>query len=447
MRTDRWLAPTTAFLLSLVLFVACGGERQKRPNMVVIIADDLGYTDLGFMGNETVRTPNIDRLAAESARFTHAYVPTGFCRPSLATMLTGLYPHQHGIHFNLAPSEADELSTQARFEQLATLPRSLGRAGYTSLQTGKFWEGHFENAGFTHGMTLGEPTALAEHPLLIGFQGWYGDHGLTIGREGMLPIVEFLDAQAGNPFLIWFAPLLPHDPFDAPEAYLRRYQNGRNPREARYYAMIQRFDDVVGQLLELLDERQLLGDTIVVFIADNGMNAREFSLRYGSRPTRFGATHSKASAFELGVRTPLLIRWPGHTRAATIETPVSSVDLAPTLLAAAGLAAEAAKLPGVDLLPAAEGSGEVARKAVYGEHFPYRASVLDAAAEVSERWVRRGPWKLAVPADPEQPSRLYNLVDDPGETVNLANREQLADRRAELEELLDRWWRPPPRVP
>lgn len=443
-RTSCRLWRTNVCVVSLLLLAGCGGPPDAPPNLLVIIADDLGYPDLGFMGNELLRTPNIDRLAAESARFTRAYVPTSICRPSLATMLTGLYPHQHGIHFNLPPTNADEIPTQARFQQLPTLPRLLARGGYASLQTGKFWEGHYGNAGFTHGMTLGDPEALAGHPTLDGFQGWYGGRGLTIGREGLEPIAEFLDERAGAPFLIWFAPLLPHFPFDPPGAYRQlRRDPGPNPSVAQYFVMIQWLDGVVGEVLELLDARQLTNDTLVVFIADNGITGREFPLRFGPRPARYGPPRSKGTSLELGIRTPLLLRWPGHIPPATIESPVSSIDLVPTLLAAAGVADETTELPGVNLLPAATGSEPDSNRAVYGASFPYHATVLDdLAAEVTDRWVRKGPWKLIDPADPRQASRLHNLVYDRNEAVNLVDNERFADHRAELEALLDGWWQP-----
>lgn len=142
-----------------------------RPNVVIVLADDLSYRDVGFMGNRLVHTPNIDRLAADSARYPNGYVPMSVCRPSLATILTGLYPHQHGIHFNHPPPglrvmrrdmTADEYHhTRAMadyfIQDVSTLPRILADHGYACLQTGKHWEGGFSGAGFTHGMTLGEP--------------------------------------------------------------------------------------------------------------------------------------------------------------------------------------------------------------------------------------------------------------------------------------------------
>ncbi|MCA9054230.1 MAG: sulfatase-like hydrolase/transferase, partial [Planctomycetaceae bacterium] len=178
-RFDR-LRPILAFLSALGCFgilgtmsdlpdcAAAEGSSTQRPNIVLIIPDDLTYRDLGLMGNRLVKTPHLDRLADRSARYPHGYVPTSVCSPSLATLLTGLYPHQHGIHYNHPPpgnAAFNRMASAAEYERIRsqgfelirsvpTLPRVLAANGYRCLQTGKFWEGHFRNAGFTDGMTL-----------------------------------------------------------------------------------------------------------------------------------------------------------------------------------------------------------------------------------------------------------------------------------------------------
>ena len=141
-----------------------------RPNVVLIVSDDQSYRDFGFMDNDRVHTPHLDRLASQSARYPNGYVSMSVCRPSLATLLTGLYPHQHGIHFNHPPPglksmrslTADQYqqtraTTDYLVRNVATLPRILSRHGYACLQTGKHWEGDYQVAGFTHGMTRGRP--------------------------------------------------------------------------------------------------------------------------------------------------------------------------------------------------------------------------------------------------------------------------------------------------
>lgn len=210
------------FLLfsALILLNAESAARSAEPvpNVVLIISDDQAYTDFGFMGNSEVRTPHLDRLAARSARYVNGYVPSSVCRPSLVTLLTGLYPHQHGVYFNHPPpgnaafnkmTKEDYVRTRDRSSYLIravpTLPRLLGRKGYVSFQTGKFWEGNFRNAGFTEGMTLdraSDAPAFGNRKLPDGSVVAHGngDAGLVIGRVTMKPIDDFLDKHAGQPF-------------------------------------------------------------------------------------------------------------------------------------------------------------------------------------------------------------------------------------------------------
>ena len=147
------------------MLLACSASsRDKPPNVVMIISDDQAFTDFGFMGHPTIETPNLDRLAEQSVRFSNGYVPSSVCRPSLATLLTGLFPHQHGIHFNDPPDKSKRQEAEYLIRAVPTLPHLLAGAGYRSLQTGKFWEGSYRNAGFTHGMSHGDPTRQSGSP-------------------------------------------------------------------------------------------------------------------------------------------------------------------------------------------------------------------------------------------------------------------------------------------
>ncbi len=237
-RTLAWLA---ALLFAPTAALQGADALPRRPNIVYIIPDDQTYRDFGFMGSKDALTPHIDRLAAQSARFVNGYVTTSLCSPSLGVMLTGRYPHQSGLHYNHPPpgnsgfnrmkSRADyEAARRPAFDLIRsqpTLPRALGQLGYTSFQTGKFWEGHFSNAGFDEGMTTFEPAPHLAYPgvnrtLKDGSQAAHGngDHGLAIGRETMQPIADFLDrTDRGKPFFLWYAPYLPHQPHNSPEHY------------------------------------------------------------------------------------------------------------------------------------------------------------------------------------------------------------------------------------
>ncbi|MGH7200072.1 MAG: sulfatase-like hydrolase/transferase, partial [Planctomycetaceae bacterium] len=238
------------------------------PNVVMIISDDQGWTEYGFMGHEHVKTPHIDRLAKESLTFTRGYVPDSLCRPSLATLITGLYPHQHGIVGNNPPLPEDlqakpraqqrrdprylEIETEyleTHIDRAPKLPVMLHeKLGYLSHQSGKWWEGHYSRGGFTHGMTHGDRTRGGRH----------GDEGLTIGRQGLDPIYEFIETAEtqDKPFFIWYAPFMPHSPHNPPQRLLAKYRD-KTPhlQVAKYWAMCEWFDETVGQLLNHLDEQ------------------------------------------------------------------------------------------------------------------------------------------------------------------------------------------------
>src|SRR5262245_42985309 len=184
-------------LLCLLVSLPAAAPAVKKPNVVLIVGDDMGWTDFGFMGHGVVKTPNLDKLARQGAVFPAGYVPTSLCRASLATLLTGQFGHQHLICCNDPPRGVDRSAMHPFIKKAPALPRLLGRAGYVSLQTGKFWEGHYKNAGFSHGMTT---------------KGRHGDAGLVIGRKTMKPIFDFIDKAGKKPFFLWYAPMMPHEP-------------------------------------------------------------------------------------------------------------------------------------------------------------------------------------------------------------------------------------------
>ncbi|MEX2187156.1 MAG: sulfatase [Pirellulales bacterium] len=419
-------------ILALLIFaVAASHARSEQPaappNVVLILSDDQAWTDFGFMGHDTIETPRIDRLASESAVFPNGYVPTSLCRASLASIVTGLYPHQHRITSNDPPDGVDRAKMLPLMEKAPALPRVLASAGYRSLQTGKWWEGRYENGGFTDGMTV---------------SGRHGEQGLAIGRKTMQPIADFLDKfagpSAGKPFFLWYAPMMPHEPHNPPPRLLKKYQTeGRHERLAKYYAMCQWFDETVGTLLDELDRRKLADNTLVIFCADNGWIQDTTSDKRGG----LYAPKSKRSPYDGGLRTPVLIRWPGHVKTGKYDDLVSTIDFAPTVLAAAGIKKPPADLPGMSLLDTAAGKGPLTRDAVFGEVFEHTAIDIDSPSKnLLYRWVRAKNWKLIVPVNesPERPAELYDLVADPHEETNLAA--EHPDRVAALRGRLDAWW-------
>ena len=408
--------------------------RGNPPNVVLIISDDHGWTDYSFMGHPHVRTPHLDRLAAQSLVFRRGYVPSSLCCPSLASIITGLYPHQHKVtsndppipagmtarEFQRSPGFAEGREVMSRhLEAVPTLPRVLRGRGYLSLQTGKWWQGHFGRGGFTHGMTQGRR---------------HGDEGLTIGRETMRPVYDFIGQarREGKPFFVWYAPMMPHDPHTPPDRLFEKYKDqAPSPHVARYWAMVEWFDETCGQLLDHLDREELAENTLVLYVTDNGWIQDPNAPRF--------APKSKQSPYDGGLRTPIMVRWPGRVAPGESDRPALSIDLAPTVLAAVGLK-PTPQMQGVNLLDEQAVRG---RDTIFGACFTHNAVDLnDPASSLRWRWVIQGDWKLIVPSPQNEPAgkpELYDLANDPHETRDRATAEP--GRVERMRQKVDGWWR------
>ena len=425
---------------------------KRSPNIVMIISDDQTWTDYSFMKHPVIKTPNLDRLARESYTFTRGYVPTSLCRPSLMTMITGLYPRQHMVTGNdpgvpagtdkrqyRRKPEYQKLRNQliSNVDRFPTIPKLLAEKGYKSFQCGKWWEGNFKRGGFTHGMTHGDPKRGGRH----------GDEGLKIGRKGLEPIREFLTEAGEDPFFIWYAPFLPHTPHNPPKRLVDKYRDKtKHIQMAKYYAMCEWFDETCGELLNELKQRKLDENTIVVYVTDNGWIQRtpDSKLPKGWF-TSFDAK-SKQSPFDGGLRTPIMIKWPGKIKPAMdSETLVSSIDLMPTLLAAADTKAPN-KLPGLNLLPHCNGKQKISRKSLFGEIYAHDiANLSDPSKSLLYEWCihadeklivthpgKLGPYKT-IHSVVNPGKHLYNLKQDPHEET------QLKQPTEKLEQLLVKW--------
>jgi uncharacterized sulfatase len=400
------------------------------PNIVLIISDDQAWTDFGFMRHPVIKTPHLDRLAARSAVFRRGYVPTSLCRPSLATIITGLYPHQHGITGNDPPSGVNRAAMIKHIHAVSTLPGLLATNGYRSFQTGKWWEGNYLDGGFTAGMTRGDPQSGGRH----------GDEGLQIGRKGLKPVFDFIDSCRDKPYFVWYAPMMPHLPHDPPKRLLMKYLSPRRPvAVAKYFAMCEWFDETCGQLLEFLDRKGQTKKTLVVFVVDNGWAPPGHDdPKFGKAPPQF-SSRSKLSPYDAGVRTPILVSMPGTIAPAEYPTLISSIDIAPTILAAAGVSKPSA-LPGLNLFQVIAQHGHSAREAVFGEIFAHNVvDVDDPVPGLRDRWCVDRNWKLILPVDRHQPAELYDVIADPSEQRNRAGkRPELVQK---LTDELDGWWR------
>src|SRR5262245_51692104 len=311
-----------AFALALTL-----PTQAAPPNVLLIVGDDQGWTDYGFMGHEHIKTPHLDKLASEGLVFKRGYVPSSLCRASLATMITGHYPHQHKITSNDPPLPKGKNNAQAMkdegylklraemvsiFEKSPTLPKMLEKEGFISLQVGKWWEGNAcRCGGFTEGMTHGDPAKGGRH----------GDEGLKIGREGLQPVFDFLDkAKKDNkPFFVWYAPMMPHAPHTPPERLFNKYKDKtKSEFVAKYWAMCEWFDETVGDLLTKLEKNGQAENTLVIYLHDNGWIQDENSGNY--------APKSKRSQYDGGLRTPIIVKWPGHVKPGESDKLAHSID-------------------------------------------------------------------------------------------------------------------------
>ncbi|XAM00893.1 sulfatase-like hydrolase/transferase [Phycisphaeraceae bacterium D3-23] len=390
------------FIIALVCLAF--SVRAAQPNVVFIISDDQHFGDYGFMGHEHVETPHLDALAQRSLVFRRGYVTTSLCCPSLATMLTGQSPRRHGITGNLPGQNRPEFGAQQQayidmMRAAQPLPTVLAQHGYLSFQSGKWWCGSYETGGFTHGMTHGDPARGGRH----------GDAGLAIGRQGLAPIADFLDHTLAEeqPFFLWYAPFLPHTPHNPPERLFEKYRAmNDSPHVARYWAMCEWFDETCGELLAMLDEKGVADNTLIVYICDNG---------WINRPDRQGyAPRSKRSPYDGGLRTPIMLCWPGVIEPGERDDIATNLDLLPTALAACGIDIPET-IDGVDLLDPAG----LRRTSFSGAVYSHDAvDIHTPQANLEYRWRIDGRWKLIVPNAqrfPDRSTELYDIIADPEE--------------------------------
>jgi arylsulfatase A-like enzyme len=401
---------------------------DATPNVILIISDDQGFTDYGFMHSQIANTPNLDRMASESLLYTRGYVMP-VCSPSLACLLTGQLPHVHGITGNdLSSAAMKALSAQGRTDRAplsnhllgnaVILPRMLTEAGYLTFQTGKLWNVTAEEVGFTSGMTNKE--------------GRHGGEGLAIGRESMKPIFEFIaSAEAQQkPFFVWYAPLLPHQPHNPPQELLAKYENkGLSKNAEKYYAMVEWFDQTCGELDDYLRQHELADNTVIVYLADNGWDAEQ-----GSR--------AKLSPYELGIRTPMFVRWPGKVKPLRDEETLASIiDVVPTILEVCGLKTPT-NLPGLDLL---DHEAMTARRSIFVEGYTHDIAELGVPEKSLVTQVVINGWSKLLRPSTSRPDKaftsapeeieLFDLKADPFEMQNLAkNHPTEVDRLSELQD-------------
>ena len=447
MSLSAYIKTATKLLAAFLSFAPVSGAlaAEQPPNIVFILSDDQAWTDYGFMRHTDIKTPHLDALAARSLVFERGYVSAPLCRPSLASMATGLYPFQHGITGNDVDGRNNraelDAPMRAAFHNHPSFIRLLTANGYLAHQSGKWWEGSFKEAGFTHGMTHGDPTRGGRH----------GDAGLKIGRESMKPVTDFIDhaTTEKKPFLLWYAPFLPHAPHNPPDRLLDKYsQSGRAADVARYYAMCEWFDETCGELLGYLDAKGITENTMVIYICDNGWVAASTNADDPNQKLWSGfAQRSKGSPYENGIRTPIMVSWPGHLKPQRVADLAHAIDVFPTIAAAAGLKPPT-DLPGIDLL---DENARADRKVVFGVcNSIHNMTPGNPDGTLQYLWCVEGDWKLLLRYHGKdttqyhklhvwdtEPVRLYNLENDPHEQNELSSKHsKIAER---LRKRIEAW--------
>jgi arylsulfatase A-like enzyme len=430
MRTSRlsFLALASAFFISAT---AASAAAHARPNILLIVADDLGYADVGFHGCKDIPTPHLDALAAAGARFTSGYVSGPYCSPTRSALLTGRYQNRYGHEFNPAGPTAGMPVTES------TLADRLKAAGYATGLVGKWHLGsqpamHPQQRGFTEFFGF-----------LGGAHSYFDAAGFLRGTEPVKEMdyatdafsreaVAFVERHKTKPWFLYLAFNAVHTPMHATDARLKKFAHIADEKRRTYAAMLSAMDDAIGAVRAKLAATGQEQNTLVFFVSDNG------------GPTMVGVTvnasrndplrGSKRTTLEGGIRVPFLVAWPGRVKPGVFAPPAIQIDFHATALAAAGIAAKPEwKLDSVNLLPFLDGEKSGAPHDVIFWRFGEQMAV------------RRGDWKLVrydtnadtnsgARGQPVSAAKLYHLAADLHEDHDLA-----AANPAKLKELQSLW--------
>lgn len=433
--------------------------RENRPNIVFILADDLGWADVNCfdpLNRNFYETPHIDSLAAQGMKFTHAYSNGANCSPTRAALLSGqYYPHQPIYHVGTPGRGAMIPAENGRFLPLekVTIAERLKQAGYSTAFVGKWHIGDPPQTGpLQQGFDLNIGGYGAGNP--GGWKGGYfspnnnphietarPDEYLTdlLTREA----VSFIEQNAEKPFYLQLSYYTPHSPFQAPAERVQKYRSkpgvGGHSHPV-YAAMIESLDLGVGNLMQALERLGIAENTIVIFTSDNGGRGGYEFIGHGDNDVTSNAPlkSGKGSFYEGGIRVPLIVRWPNKIRKATrCDEPVISIDFYPTLLQAAGLKKQDDYLlDGANLMPLLLGrQNELSRDSLIW-HFPGYPNAAWRTSPVSV--IRSRNWKFMKFYESGE-LKLFDLAEDPGEQQNLV--EERPELRDQLHEKLERWLR------
>ncbi len=410
------------FLTLVTVQAAETVKPSQRPNVLVIVADDLGYSDVGFQGSKDIPTPHLDRLAATSVRCTNGYVSHPFCSPTRAGIMTGRYQHRFGHENN--PVWLPEDTKQGLPLNQITLPELMQKAGYTTGAVGK-WH-------------LGAHPQF--HPMKRGFAEYFGvlggghiyfpndkggaEYTIPLNRNGVdEPQKKYLTEQFGDeanafiqrhaaqekPWLLYLAFNAPHTPLQAPESWLEKLTSITDKSRRTYAAMVCALDAAVGQVLDQLETTKQRQNTLIFFISDNGgpnLAGKSGTNFTDNSPLR-GA---KGMVYEGGIRVPFLVSWPEKLQPGTYDQPVTSLDILPTAVTLAGGEIPQDRIiDGVNLIPFLSKEKSSA---------PHDTLFWRTHGPKGNHAIRQGNWKLVQLIGGK--AQLYDLSTDVGESKDLA---------------------------
>lgn len=424
-------------LVTVLTFGTCSAAEQ--PNIIHIVADDLGWKDVGFNGCSDIRTPNLDKLAAEGAIFSQFYVQP-MCTPTRAALMTGRYPFRYGLQTAVIPSVSEYGLDTSEW----LMPQCLKEAGYKTAIVGKWHLGHADKKywprqrgfDYQYGAMIGELDYFTheEHGVL----DWYRDNmpikekGYTTELLGADAVRLIKDHDAATPLYLYLAFNAPHTPYQAPDEYIARYPEIVDPTRRIYAGMVSCLDDQVGKVVAALEEKGIRDNSLILFHSDNGgtknamfagvmADMSKVKIPCDNGPYRDG----KGSLLEGGTRVCAFANWPKHIKAQQVDGIIHAVDIYPTLAALAGASIDKCKpLDGMNVWQTvANGAASPRNEFIYNIE-PFRAAM------------RMGNWKLIWRAILPTEVQLYDVVNDPSESNNLAAKhpDQVREMQAKLNE-------------
>lgn len=462
-------APLFALVLTIIAMSSSVLAQSKKPNILFVLADDLGWTDLSCYNSSFYDTPNLDRLAKEGMRFTQAYAACPVCSPTRASLLSGQYPARVGVTDYIPGGAKGNLLPAEFLHQLpigeARLPMMLQEAGYVNWHVGKWHLGREPFYPTHQGFDVNVGGSMAGHPSHGYFSPWKLPN-LTEGKDGDYltdrltdESVKLIKANKGKPFYLEYWSYAPHTPIQAPAELVKKYEEkakrlGLDPKaglvpgeffpilnkqhqrvvrrtvqsDPTYAAMIENLDTNIGRLLKAIEETGQADNTIVIFSSDNGGLSTAESSPTSNLPLRDG----KGWMYDGAIREPLIVKWPGVVKAdSTTDVPVITPDFLPTLTeVVGGKLPEDATLDGVSFVPVLKGADHLDREAMYW-HYPHYGNQGGTPGAA----IRVGDWKL-IQFFEDNHTELYNLKSDPGEHRDLS-KEQPDRVRAMQTKLID----------